>query len=132
MFGPVHLLLGAQDIVTTAPQVPAPLQFAASVSMAAVVAVPVAHDRFRQPCPVPKNAQRAVPAPLVGVLFPAHRPLRPHVVGSEAATHAVAGSGSETPAAIGEQVPTKPASLQDSHVPAHAVLQQTPGLPSVR
>jgi len=132
MLGPVHLLYGAQDTVTTVGHVPAPLQVAASVSMAAVVAVPATHDRFRQPCALLRNWHRAVPAPLVAVLLPAHRPLRPQVVGSAAAMQADAGSGSDTPAATGEQVPTVPARRQDSQVPVQAVLQHTPGLPSVR
>ena len=118
--------------MATAGQLPVPVQVAAWVSMAAVVAVPATQERFRQPCALLKNAQRAVPAPLVAVLLPAHRPFRPHIVGSAKATHTVAGSGSVAFAGTGEQAPMVPASRQDSHVPLQALLQQTPGLPSVK
>lgn len=100
--------------------------------MAAVVAFPGAHDWLRQLCVPPKNWQRAVPAPLLALLFPAQRPLRPQVVGLVTATHAVVGSGSWAPAATAVQVPTLPVRRHDSQVPEQAVLQQTPGLPSVR
>lgn len=50
MLGPVHLLYGLQLVITTAGQVPVPVQDAAAVSMAAVVAVPGVQDRLRQPC----------------------------------------------------------------------------------
>lgn len=96
------------------------------------MAVPAVQDRLRHPWLPVRNWQRAVPVLLVVVLLPAHRPFRPHVVGSAAATQAVAGSGSVIPAGMAEQVPTRPASLQDSQVPAQALSQQTPGLPSLR
>lgn len=119
-------------MVTTAPQVPLPVQVAASVWIAAVVAVPATQDRLRQPSALLSNWQRAVPAPLVAVLLPAQRPFRPQVVGSATATHAVVGSGSATPAAMAVQVPIDPATLQDSQVPLQAASQQTPLLPSLR
>lgn len=68
---------------------------------------------------------------MVVVLLPAHFPFRPQVVPT-AATHTDSGSGSVIPAGIGEQVPTRPARLHDSHVPLQAVSQQTPLAPSAR
>jgi hypothetical protein len=67
----------------------------------------------------------------VAVLLPAHLPFNPQVVPADA-THAVVGSGSVMPAGIAEHVPTDPASLQDSHVPPHAVSQHTPLAPSAK
>jgi hypothetical protein len=58
-------------------------------------------------------------------------PFKPHVVPTDA-THTDNGSGSVIPTAIGEQVPTNPASLHDSQVPPHAVSQHTPLAPSLR
>jgi hypothetical protein len=107
------------------------LQTAAAVSMLAPVVL-LTHERLRQPCAFPKNWQRAVPAPLVAVLFPEHLPLRPHDAGLVVATHGVAGSGSIAPAGISVQRPIDPATRQDSQVPEHAELQQTPGLPCAR
>lgn len=118
--------------MTIAGQAPAPLQDAAWTTVAAAVAVPGVQAWARQPCALPKNWQRVVPAPLVALLLPAHRPLRPQVIGLAAATQAVAGSGSAAPAAIAVQVPTDPVTRHDSQVPLHALLQQTPGLPSAR
>lgn len=108
------------------------MQDAAAVSIAGVVAVPGVHERARHPCALPKNWQRAVPAALFALLFPAQRPFSPHVIGLATATHALPGSASTAPAATAEQVPTVPARRHDSHVPLQALLQQTPGLPSVR
>jgi hypothetical protein len=127
-----HLLYRPHEVTMAAGQLPAPLHVAAAVSLAAVVAVPGVHDRLRHPWVLPKTWQRAVPAALVAVLFPAQRPSSPHVVGSATAVQAVAGSGSAAPAAMAVQVPTDPGTRHDSQVPEHAVLQQTPGLPSVR
>ena len=120
-----------QDVVVIAGHAPAPLQEAAAISVAAAV-VPGVQDCARQPVVLPKNWQRAVPAALLAVLLPAQRPFMPHVIGFATATHAVAGSGSATPAAIAVHVPTAPARRQDSQVPPQALLQQTPGLPSTR
>jgi hypothetical protein len=109
------------------------VQFAAAVSVLTVpAAVLSTQDWFRQPWPVPRKRQRAVPAALVALLLPAHRPSRPQVLGLVAATQAVAGSGSVAPAATAVQVPIEPAMRQDSQVPLQAELQQTPGVPSVR
>lgn len=116
----------------TAGQVPVPVQDAACVSTAGVVAVPATQDRARHPWVLAWNWHRAVPAPFVAVLLPTHRPFRPQVIGFAAATHAVAGSGSAAPAGTAVQVPTLPARLQDSQVPLQAVSQQTPFAPSDR
>ena len=110
---------------------PAPLHEAATISVAAAV-VPGVQDCARQPVVLPKNWQRAVPAALLAVLLPAQRPFMPHVIGLATATHAVAMSGSAAPAATPVHVPMDPARRHDSQVPPQALLQQTPGLPSVR
>ena len=117
-------------MVTGAGQAPAPSQVAAAVSMAAVVALPAVQDRLRQPCEVPKNWQRVVPAPFVPVLLPAQRPFRPHVIGLATATQALAGSGSGMPAAMAVHVPVELRHV--SQVPLQALVQQTPGVPSSR
>jgi hypothetical protein len=116
-------------VVTGAGHAPAPLQVAAAVSMAGAVALPGVQERLRQPWVDWKNSQRAVPTPLAAVL-PLQRPSRRQLVGSDAATHNVAGSGSGRPAAM--TVHTPPVPLQVSQVPLQAVLQQTPGEPSAR
>jgi hypothetical protein len=53
---------------------------------------------------------------------PSHSPSRPQVMGSSRG-HSSPGSA---PAGIGAQVPSLPVTLQASHLPAHAALQQTP------
>jgi hypothetical protein len=113
-------------VVTAGGQAPLPLHVAAAVSMAGVVALPSVQARLRQPWVVSKNWQRAVPAALVPVLLPAQRPFNPHVMG--AAMQTVAGSGSGIPAAMAVQVPVE--LRQVSQVPLHALVQQTPGVPS--
>lgn len=108
---------------------PLPSQVTAAISIAGVVALPGVQERLRHPCDVPKNWQRALPAPLAAVLFPAQRPLRPQLVGI-AATQAVAGSGSGIPAAMAVQVPVE--FRHDSQVPLQVLVQQIPGVPSSR
>jgi hypothetical protein len=121
--------------VMTAPQAPVPVQVAGAVNVLtapAVVLVLSTHACVRQPCALPRNRQRAVPAALVALLFPAQVPSNPHVIRFVVRTHAVAGSGSVAPAATAVHVPIEPAMRHDSHVPVHAELQQTPGLPCTR
>lgn len=116
--------------MTAAGQAPAPLQVAAAVSVAAVVVLPGVHIRLRQPCDVPWNWHRSVPAAFAAVLLPAQRPFSPHVIGFATATHIVVGSGSTTPAATAVHVPLE--LRQVSQVPVHALVQQVPGVPSDR
>jgi len=99
---------GAQAVFVAAAQTPAPLQVRADVSVEPVQ-VAAAH------C-VPLTYFRQAPAP-------SQVPSLPHV-DADATRHCAAARGG-SPAAIGEQVPTLPASEHDMQVPVQAALQQT-------
>jgi hypothetical protein len=97
-----------QDVVVAAAQTPAPLHSRADVAVEPVQ-LGAAH------C-VPLTCLRHAPAPSQVPSFPQ--------VDAAAAVHCAATSGG-SPGAIGEQVPTLPASVHDIHVPVQAALQQT-------
>jgi hypothetical protein len=96
-----------QDVVVAAAQTPAPLHSRADVAVEPVH-VGAAH------C-VPLTCLRHAPAP-------SQEPSLPQV-DAAAAGHCAATRGG-SPGAIGEQVPTLPAIVQDIHVPVQALLQQ--------
>ena len=96
-------------VMVAALQTPAPSQTRAETAVVVLEHIAAAH------C-VPLTCFRHAPPPL-------HVPSLPHVAAA-AAGHCDATSGG-LPGAIGEHVPTLPASEHDMHVPVHALLQQT-------
>jgi len=97
-----------QAVVAAAPQIPAPSQTRAETAVVVLEHIAAAH------C-VPLTCLRHAPAPL-------HVPSLPQVDAAPAG-HCDATSGG-APGAIGEQVPTLPASEHDMQVPVQALLQQ--------
>ena len=100
---------GAQMVGAGAVHVPMPLQVDAAIR--------------ESPSPLQVAASHVVPATLAQARPAAQRPVLVMQTGVAAV---VAHSGSRVPTAFSEQVPICPALLQASHVPVHALLQQTP------